>query len=448
MKEKDRFAAAGSKAQSGISGKGLDSFRNAFEAFRKRKWIVLALFLVVLLALCGYHYVRNLHTASTVLSLDYVEASEGLTPNRTRFNIFEIRSGEVMRRLIDYAGLEGKITPDELSDCISVQATHDKNVSGSVNYISTSFVVRFTDNGALDGRTAEDMLSLLCKTYREYFVEHYGFNHAILSFDAHDLKFNDEYLMAVDLLDLKCGQLEKYVQLRKRESKNYQDPDTGITFSALEQRVKNFYAYDLARLRSYVIENSIANDRAGLNSMLNYKIRMDRLVYSKMMAAYDEDNKGIQMYDAAMSAVVMIPTQDQSMQYYMSRTKTGMDNMAIHADAQLTGATERMELIAYNTYLIEKLEANEPDQSKAEKADTMIREMEALLDKLAADIQALDSAYTSAKARNYISFSDDRMGFKDRIGLIPSLLCAVLILVAAFTCVFLRILLSDKERDA
>ena len=55
-----------------------------------------------------------------------------------------------------------------------------------------------------------------------------------------------------DLLDLKCSQLEKYVQLRRRESKNYQEPDTGITFSALEQRVNNFYDYDLAKLRSYI----------------------------------------------------------------------------------------------------------------------------------------------------------------------------------------------------
>ena len=166
-----------------------------------------------------------------------------------------------------------------------------------------------------------------------------------------------------------------------------------------------------------------------------------------MMAAYDEDKKGIQMYDAAMSAVVMIPTQDQSMKYYMSRTKTGMDNMAIHADAQLMGAAERMEQISYNTYLTEKLETNGSDQMTTEKADAMIREMEASLDKLAADIQAVDSAYTSAKARNYIGFSDDTVGFADQIGLVRSLLCAALVMIAAFACVYLKVFLSDKEKE-
>jgi hypothetical protein len=447
MREKNRPGTAENAASAGISGKWWGSMRNAIEVFRKRKFLVLAFFLIIFLAMCGFNYTRNLHTASTVLSLDYEEASKGLTPNQTRFNIFEIQSGEVMERLIDLAGLKGKITPDELSECVSVTATHGKNISGSVHYISTSFDVKFTNDGAIAEKSAEEMLSLLCKAYREYFVEHYGYNHAILSFDINELKFNDEYLMAVELLELKCSQLEKYVQLRSRESKNYQDPNTGLTFSALEQRVNNLYAYDLTRLRSYVIENGIANDRKDLSSMLNYKIRMDRLMHNKLMAAYDEDKKGIQMYDAAMSAVVMIPTQDQSMKYYMSRTKTGMDNMAIHADAQLMGAAERMEQISYNTYLTEKLETNVSDQMTTEKADAMIREMEASLDKLAADIQAVDSAYTSAKARNYIGFSDDTVGFADQIGLVRSLLCAALVMIAVFACVYLKVFLSDKEKE-
>ena len=447
MKEENSLRTVRGADSSGVPGKGWRSLRKAFEAFRKRRFFVLVCFLILFLAFCGFHYYRNLHTASTVLSLDYEEASRGLTPSRTRFNIFEIQSAEVMERLIAYAGLEGQITPEELSECVRVQPTHDKNVSSDVNYISTSYIVSFTNNGAVGERSAQEMLSLLCRAYRETFVEHYGFNHAMLSFDVKDLKFNDEYLMAVDLLQLKCTQLENYVKLRVRESKNYRDPDTGITFASLEQRAKNLSAYDIATLHSYIIENGIANDRADLNSMLNYKVRADRLMYDKLMAAYDEDNKGIQLYDAAMSAVVMIPTQDKTMRYYMSRTRTGMDNLALHADQQLLGAMERMELIRYNTYLTEKLEASASDQAKAERADGMIQEIETSLEKLASDIQTLDSAYTSTKARNYIGFSTDNgAGLADQIGLVSSLLCAALILLAAYTVVFLGIFLSDKEK--
>ena len=169
-------------------------------------------------------------------------------------------------------------------------------------------------------------------------------------------------------------------------------------------------------------------------------------MYNKMMAAYEEDNKGIEMYDAAMSAVVMIPTQDQKMQYYMSRTKTGMDSMVIHAQEQLTGTAERMEQIEYNSYLKEKLKESEPDRAKMEKASAMIREMEASLDEIASEIQAMDSTYLSTKSRNYIGFSDAGTGFAEQIGLVPSLLCTALILAAAFSCVFLCTLLSDRGK--
>ena len=153
------------------------------------------------------------------------------------------------------------------------------------------------------------------------------------------------------------------------------------------------------------------------------------------------------MYDTAMSAVVMIPTQDQTMKYYMSRTKTGMDDMAIHADAQLMGAVERMEQIEYNTYLTEKLEANIFERIKTEKADAMIDEVQSSLDKIASDIRALDSSYASTKARNYIGFSDYGMSFADQFGIISSFACAALILIGTFICVFLRKLLSDREEE-
>ena len=170
-------------------------------------------------------------------------------------------------------------------------------------------------------------------------------------------------------------------------------------------------------------------------------------MHNKMMAAYEEDNKGIRMYDTAMSAVVMIPTQDQDTQYYMSRTKTGMDNMVIHAQEQLTGTAERMEQIEYNTYLTEKLEENRSDRKKMEKADTMISEMTAALDKIASDIGAVDSAYLSTKGRNFIGFSDDSTGFTEQIGLVSSFLCAALIILAVFLCMFIRQFVSDKEEE-
>ena len=447
MEAQRRLKALQDTGSTGILTKGWISLRKAFEAFWGRRVFCLTAFLFICLAFNGYYYVKSLDTAITTVSLDYEEASKGLTPSQTRFNIYEIESAEVLERLIDYAGLRDVITVDELSQCIRVNATHNRNVSGKVNFISTSYTIQFTNNSKIKRRTAKTMVALLCKAYREFFVEHYGFNHSILSFDTGNLKFNDEYLMAVDLLELKCNQLQKYVQLRKRENKNYQDPDTGLTFSALEQRVNNFYTYDLARLRSYIIEGGIANDKPELNAMLDYKIRMDRLVYNKLMAAYNEDNKGIEMYDTAMSAIVMIPTEDSSLKYYMSRTKTGMDNMALHADGQLFGATERLSIIEYNAYLMQKMRSESPSAAQREKADAMIREMEASLEALASDIRMVDNSFTTYKARNFLSFRPSYMRFRDRIDITTSVISAMLIMCIAYTVLFLRYFFQKRDKE-
>ena len=159
MKDANKPKTSRSTAAFGVPGKGWESLRGAFELFRKRKLIVIVSFVLLFAILCGCQYLIHTRTAGTVLSLDYEEASQGLAPNRTRFNIYEIRSSEIMERLIESAGLEGKITPEELSECISIKATHDRNISSNVNYISTSFVIRFTNKGAALGRSADEMAS-------------------------------------------------------------------------------------------------------------------------------------------------------------------------------------------------------------------------------------------------------------------------------------------------
>ena len=124
MKEKSEFRTAGDMVSPGTSGKVWNSMLKALRVFRKRWYIFLLVFLTAFLALCVYHNAAGRHTASTVLSLDYEEASKGLTPNGMRFNVFEIRSPEVMERLIDYAELDGKISEAHAAMLAGMEAVH------------------------------------------------------------------------------------------------------------------------------------------------------------------------------------------------------------------------------------------------------------------------------------------------------------------------------------
>ena len=121
--------------------------------------------------------------------------------------------------------------------------------------------------------------------------------------------------------------------------------------------------------------------------------------------------------------------------------------MALHADGQLLGATERMKNIEYNTYLIEKMRVNSPAAAQREKADAMIRQMEASLEKIASDIRMVDNSFTNYKARNYLSFRVNYLRFSDRIDPLSSIISTAILFGLVFTVIFLYYFFrrSDKE---
>ena len=112
--------------------------------------------------------------------------------------------------------------------------------------------------------------------------------------------------------------------------------------------------------------------------------------------------------------------------------------MALHADAQLYGATDKMKAISYNTYLVEKINKISPTAEQIRKVDTMIRQMEASLETLASDIRKVDKAYTSYKARNYLSFGNKYERFLDRVDIYSSVFLTVIVLGIALVAVFLH----------
>ena len=90
MKLKNKLKAPEDMTTEGIMIRWKRSMNAAAGEFRKWGVKVIALFLGFFLAFCAFHCIWNLHSASTILSLDYEEASKGLTPNGMRFNVYEI----------------------------------------------------------------------------------------------------------------------------------------------------------------------------------------------------------------------------------------------------------------------------------------------------------------------------------------------------------------------
>ncbi len=60
----------------GMLEKGWSSIRKTFEEFWKRKIFVLLMFIMICFALSCYSYSKSMLASSTIVSLDYEEASK------------------------------------------------------------------------------------------------------------------------------------------------------------------------------------------------------------------------------------------------------------------------------------------------------------------------------------------------------------------------------------
>ena len=116
-----------------------------------------------------------------------------------------------------------------------------------------------------------------------------------------------------------------------------------------------------------------------------------------------------------MTSVVMIPTTDEMEEYYMSRTKTAMDNMARSADSSLQAATDYQSEIVDTSYVVEKMQTVTDDAGRLKEAQDMINKLERGINEISDQLFILDKAYIRYKSQNYVPFTYNNASFTQRI---------------------------------
>ena len=416
------------------------------KVFRYRYRILSALLGLVIL-LCAFHYLTN-NDASANMSLNYSEASSGLNPNSTRFNISELVSEKVMSRVVEAAGLDNEITWEELAECVSTKSV-DKG-SSSNGYISTSYQIYY-DQDKLTKKPAhmpasDDMIKLICNTYKSYFLENYGDNKSILSYEPLVGSDGEPYI-SLSSLEVKLGQIDRYITMRMKESKNYTDEETGANFISLMKDIDNMTNYDINNIYAFILETGVSQDKDTLVSLESYKNRIDNLSYDKYMAFYVSDNNGIKLYDKAMSAIVMIPSVDKLNEYYMSRTKTALDTMASNADSELKEAISYREIIRNNNYVIRQInKGNDDPQANLQTAAEMIAELSDNINDISEQLKLLDVSYIKHKTQNYLVFSYSEKSFIQQINLKLTLIEVVAAVVVFYIVLFVLTLKKEGKK--
>ena len=409
-----------------------------------RKYRVICCGIAVFALFSGIHAAKGSRYGSAALSLNYSEASLGLNPNNTRFSAYELLSDEVLDRAIHLVGLQDSLSPETLAGCINITPVDTGNAGGDGSYISTTYEVALDASALkLEKNSVSALLENVCTAYKAYFLENHCDNQSILKIKLEETTDCEPYIR-LNEIELRVRQLNKYLNTRLSENKNFADSETGISFSEIDKRLQNIISYDIPNAKAYVVERGVAKDTSTLTQILAYKNTIEGLSVDKNMAYYAADNAGIALYEKSMSSVVMIPTIDEYEQYYMSRTKSAMDKMAKSADESLNEATGYRKNITETAYVIDRMSLGQTTEKALFTAQSMINKLETALNDISDDLYSLDLAYLDYKSRNYITFNYYTPSFSQRIA--PKKTLAETALVFLCSAFFVYRGIRKKER--
>lgn len=377
------------------------SFKRAFHNRMHRKAAIALLLAVYFTAYCACSYVYNANQATEVIKLNYEEASKGQNPNQTRFNASQILSDEMLQKVIERGAYD--VTTKELAACLHLSSSFDNSGLGDVDNlkIATEYRVHCSSDVLQYDIKPDELLSLLADVYYEYFLENYAENDQILNLDLGSLDDMD-YMDVDDYLSMKAFELSSYIKNFGYEDSSFRMDDTGETFASLGEKIDNFSNVELERYRSFVLQNGLSTDKVDYSTRMDYENRLLQVKYEKNMAAYNVRLEAINLYDGQMARIVLVPTSDLNNEFYMSRTKIGVDNFANEADDYLKDATDLRKQMENKQYANSQIQNATANYLFYKQADEMILSMKQELEDLAAQSKKLSDAYLQEKRNGYL----------------------------------------------
>ncbi|MFG6366456.1 hypothetical protein [Schaedlerella sp.] len=391
-----RFLKAKSKLQ--ISG-----LKNGVGSLAKRKR-QLALFGVLFFLIYFIsRLLTELWSPGMLMVFNYEEAARGQNPNATRFNESNILSEHILEKVIQRGDL--KMSPEQLSDCLTISTPLDSeklDVSQESDLkISTEYWIHCSKRISLHHTEPKTVLNFLADVYREDFTLNYAENDSVLNLSFDDLE-GMEYLDVKDYLQMQAIKVRDYLPSQSNESSSFRAEEDQETFSSLYEKIQNYIDIELERYGAYILENGLSTKKDTYQSRMQYANHLLETTRKKDMAAHDVRIEAIDIYDAFMTRFVLIPTYDVEQEFYMSRTKVGVDYFADEATEFLASATELVEEMEHNSYASAQVAKSQAPANAYEEADRQIDNLKTELLNLAEQSRTLCDTYVAEKRDGYI----------------------------------------------
>lgn len=252
----------------------------------------------------------KMQSATALIALNYEEATRGLYPNQTRFNISLLKSDEVLSRALEKAGVTN-MESLALAEHISVSASSVGGMSidsgsASAYKIATTYTVSYKRNEELPASISTgDMLQLIIEAYKEVFYENYTYVDTALNPNWNELD-ELEYVEIGTFFEKEIGKVSRFLKSRANENGTFRSSANNETFTSLQKKAQNFSNIDLEKYTAYVRQSGLSKNRDRYVSKLKYQNQLRNIEYQKFMSHYQNHLATIDMYDSALTSVVLI----------------------------------------------------------------------------------------------------------------------------------------------
>lgn len=336
-----------------------------------KKTVALALVLAIVYVACfiGIRQVQSNLEGSITISLNYAKASRGLNPNGTRFNTYDILSDEVLEKAIADGGL-GDLTPRQLRAALSVEPLEAGGVSAERYYVATEYILNYAATEKTQHLDGSAVVEAVANAYCDNFAAQYSRKTVVMEPDFGHVAEAD-YLDKVELLKKFADDIAGYLEMCGDDNMTYSYTD-GETFSSLAAKVESLSKVELERLESYILVKGLSRNVDQQLAKLNYLNLMKDISADKNSVSYRIHLDAIEMYERDMATIVLIPTRDDEGEFYMSRTKIGVDVFADMAEDYSKDASNAKSYISTNNYAISQLSACAATEADYATADAMV----------------------------------------------------------------------------
>lgn len=393
-------------------------FSTIYRLFKK-KYFLFILLIVMLFAVMGegYHFLILSNMKSMTVSLNYPGAEQGLNPDGSRFNISEMSNDEILNEAKKGLKIE-KNDNDEIKSRIFITTKFSQKAMENVvsdirggmrgSYVPTTYYIYYSQKNKFAANETYEFLQALATGYEKYFTKKHAENNSVLNYKSDDYDFSSyDYSEIYTVLYNKADEMLNLVIDHRSENRSFRSADN-LNFDTVRDELSNFKNVKLEKFNSYVIQNNISKDRPGVMNKLEYLKNKNTVDYEKQSDKSEIEKKALNMYDPKIAAIAFVPSVDNTNSYYMSRTKTGIDDLAKNSyDSGMEAAKTSKKLDEYlNRY--EKLSKSEDTNvSDKEYTDEYLNRILKDFEELSKKIYELDNEYLKYKTENYFTYKID-----------------------------------------